>query len=166
MPGALTVQPQGSRESKMKIWVDADACPVGVKEILFRAAERTRIVMTLVANQPVWVPPSPWIKTIQVSAGSDIADQEIVHRLSSGDLVITADIPLAAQVIEKGGHALNPRGELYTEENIRERLNMRDFMDALRASGIDTGGPPTMNQKHRNAFANSLDRFLTQHAKN
>ncbi len=106
----------------MKIWVDADACPVGVKKILFRAAERTRVLMTLVANRPVWVPQSAWIKTIQVASGSDIADQEIVKRLCSGDLVITGDIPLAAQVIENKGDALNPRGELYTEDNIIERL--------------------------------------------
>ncbi len=160
------MQIQSGGKEKMKIWVDADACPVAIKEILYRAAERTRVIMTLVANQAVRVPLSPWIKTIKVCAGSDVADMEIVKRLNSGDLVITGDIPLAALVIEKGGHALNPRGELYSEENIRERLNIRDFMDGLRASGVDTGGPPALNQKNRNTFANNLDKFLTRHAVN
>ncbi|HDJ86178.1 MAG TPA: YaiI/YqxD family protein, partial [Chromatiales bacterium] len=126
----------------MKIWVDADACPVVIKDILFRAAERTGVQMTLVANQPLRIPPSRYIKLLQVPSGFDVADNEIVKRLGVGDLVITGDIPLAAEVIEKGGHALNPRGELYSVDNIRARLNMRDFMDTLRASGIDTGGPP------------------------
>ncbi len=123
----------------MEIWVDADACPAAIKNILFRAAKRTRVQLTLVANQPLRIPKSPWIKMLQVAAGFDVADNEIVKRLSVGDLVITGDIPLAAEVIEKGGFALNPRGELYSADNIRERLNMRDFMDTLRASGIDTG---------------------------
>ena len=125
----------------MNIWVDADACPVVIKDILFRAAERTGVQVTLVANQPVRIPPSRYIKFLQVASGFDVADNEIVKRLSAGDLVITGDIPLAAEVIEKGGHALNPRGEMYSTETIRARLNMRDFMDTLRASGIDTGGP-------------------------
>ena len=146
----------------MKIWVDADACPVVIKEILFRAARRTETHMTLVANQPVSVPKSGFIKTLQVSSGFDVADSEIVRRLNPGDLVITADIPLAAEVIEKGGHALNPRGELYSEETIRARLNMRDFMDTLRASGINTGGPAAISQSDRQAFGNSLDRFLAK----
>lgn len=148
----------------MKIWVDADACPVVIKEILYKAAERTRTAMTLVANQPLQVPRSGFIKTVQVGAGFDVADNEIVRRMSAGDLVITADIPLAAEVIENAGHALNPRGELYTTENIKSRLNMRDFMDTLRASGINTGGPPAISLGDRQAFANSLDRFLARHA--
>jgi uncharacterized protein YaiI (UPF0178 family) len=147
----------------MKIWVDADACPVVIKEILFRAAERTGLQLTLVANQPLQVPRSRCIKTLQVPAGFDVADDEIVKRLSAGDLVITSDIPLAAEVIGKGGHALSPRGELYSTENIGERLNMRDFMDTMRASGIDTGGPPALSQSDRQAFANYLDQLLTKH---
>jgi len=148
----------------MKLWVDADACPVVIKEILFRAAERTCSLLTLVANQPIRVPSSQYIKTVQVPAGFDVADDEIVKRLEAGDLVITADIPLAAEVIEKGGHALNPRGELYTTENIKARLNMRDFMDTLRSSGINTGGPPAISLSDRQAFANNLDRFLAKYA--
>ncbi|MDH3274460.1 MAG: YaiI/YqxD family protein [Gammaproteobacteria bacterium] len=148
----------------MQLWVDADACPVVIKEILFRAAERTCSLLTLVANQPIRVPSSQYIKTIQVPAGFDVADNEIVRRLEAGDLVITADIPLAAEVIEKGGHALNPRGELYTTENIKARLNMRDFMDTLRSSGINTGGPPAISLSDRQAFANNLDRFLAKYA--
>jgi uncharacterized protein YaiI (UPF0178 family) len=148
----------------MKLWVDADACPVVIKEILFRAAERTCSLLTLVANQPIRVPSSQYIKTVQVPSGFDVADDEIVKRLEAGDLVITADIPLAAEVIEKGGHALNPRGELYTTENIRARLNMRDFMDTMRSSGINTGGPPAISLSDRQAFANNLDRFLAKYA--
>ena len=148
----------------MKIWVDADACPAVIKDILFRAANRTGTLLTLVANQPLQVPASQFIRTVQVRSGFDVADNEIVRRLEAGDLVITADIPLAADVIEKGGHALNPRGELYTTENIRARLNMRDFMDTLRASGMNTGGPPAINQRDRQEFGNSLDRFLARHA--
>ena len=148
----------------MKIWVDADACPVVIKEILFRAADRTGVQLTLVANQPVRIPPSRCINMIQVASGFDVADNEIVKRLVSGDLVITSDIPLAAEVIEKGGHALSPRGELYLPDSIKSRLNMRDFMDTLRGSGIHTGGPATLSQGDRKSFANHLDRFLTQHA--
>jgi len=147
----------------MQIWVDADACPNTVKEILFRAAERRRIRMTLVANHAVRTPPSTLIRAIQVPHGFDVADDKIAAELQPGDLVITADIPLAAEVIERGGHALNPRGELYTTENIKERLAMRDVMDQLRSSGVVTGGPPTLNQRDRQAFANQLDRFLTRH---
>lgn len=146
----------------VKIWVDADACPGVIKDILFRAANRTGTLLTLVANQPIQVPASRFIRTIQVGSGFDVADNEIVKRLEAGDLVITADIPLAAEVIEKGGHALNPRGELYTEENIRARLNMRDFMDTLRASGVNTGGPAAISQRDRQEFGNSLDRFLAR----
>lgn len=147
----------------INIWVDADACPKVIKEILYRAAMRTGVLITLVANQPLQVPRSPHIKTLQVAAGFDVADNEIVKRLNAGDLVITADIPLAAEVIDEEGHALNPRGEFYTRENIRQRLNMRDFMETMRASGVQTGGPPTLNASDRQAFANNLDRFLTKH---
>ena len=147
----------------MMIWVDADACPVVIKEILFRASKRTKIPVTLVANCFIKIPRSPLISFVKVGRGADVADDEIVKRMQPGDLVITADIPLAAHVIDKQGHGLNPRGELYTTENIRERLGMRDFMDSLRADGIDTGGPPAMNKKDRQNFANGLDRFLTQH---
>ena len=148
----------------MKIWVDADACPVVIKEILFRAADRTKVLVTLVANQAVRIPPSHRINFIQVPAGFDVADNEIVKRLEEGDLVITSDIPLAAEVIEKGGHALNPRGELYSADSIKARLNVRDFMDTLRASGIDTGGPPSLSQSDRKLFASHLDTFLTKYA--
>lgn len=146
----------------MKIWVDADACPGVIKDILFRAANRTGTPLTLVANQPVQVPASRFITTIRVGSGFDVADNEIVKRLEAGDLVVTADIPLAAEVIEKGGYALNPRGELYTTENVRARLNMRDFMDTMRVSGVNTGGPSAISQRDRQAFANSLDRFLAR----
>jgi uncharacterized protein YaiI (UPF0178 family) len=149
----------------MKIWVDADACPVVIKEILFRAAERVQVPVTLVANQPIRVPPSRFVCSVQVGAGFDVADNAIVARLDPGDLVITADIPLAAEVIEKGGHALNPRGELYSAETIRSRLDVRDFMEALRASGVDTGGPAALHPRDRQAFANQLDRFLHRYAR-
>jgi uncharacterized protein YaiI (UPF0178 family) len=146
----------------MKIWVDADACPVVIRDILYKAAERTGTHTMLVANQSIRVPPSRYIKSVQVASGFDVADNEIVNRLDAGDLVITADIPLAADVIEKGGFALSPRGEMYTSENIRARLNIRDFMDSLRGSGIDTGGPPALNQNDRKTFADHLDRFLAR----
>ncbi|MCF8068081.1 MAG: YaiI/YqxD family protein [Desulfobacterales bacterium] len=146
----------------MKIWVDADACPVVIKEILFRAAERNGLQLTLVANQSMRIPPSRFIKMLQVASGFDEADKEIVKLLNAGDLVITGDIPLAADVIEKGGYALNPRGDLYSAENIRERLNMRDFMDTMRAGGIETGGPSPLSQRDRNIFANNLDKLLTK----
>ena len=146
----------------MKIWVDADACPVPIKQILFKVAERTAISLTLVANHTVPVPPSRYINTLQVRSGFDVADNEIVKRLEAGDLVVTSDIPLAAEVIEKGAQALNPRGELYTAENIGARLNVRDFMDTLRACGIDTGGPSALSQADRQAFANNLDKLLAQ----
>ena len=150
----------------MKIWVDADACPVVIKDILFRAAERTGVQMTLVANRPVRIPPSSCITFVQVASGFDVADNEIVTKMAPGDLVITSDIPLAAEVINKGGYALNPRGELYSVDNIRDRLSMRDFMDSLRDSGIDTGGPAPLSKSDRNSFANQLDTFLTRCAKN
>ncbi|WKA63268.1 YaiI/YqxD family protein [Pectobacterium aroidearum] len=146
----------------MQIWVDADACPNVIKDVLFRAADRTQTQVTLVANQTIKVPPSRFIRTLRVSSGFDVADNEIVRRVESGDLVITADIPLAAEVIEKGGAALNPRGERYTPDTIRERLNMRDFMDTMRASGIQTGGPSALSQRDRQQFANELDKWLQQ----
>jgi len=148
----------------MKIWIDADACPVVIKEILFRAAERTGIQVTLVANQAIQVPALRNISFIQVSSGFDVADDEIVKRLDSGDLVITSDIPLADEIIEKGGQALSPRGELFTSENIKARLNMRDFMETMRSSGIQTGGPPPLSQSDRQAFANQLDRILARNS--
>ena len=146
----------------MRIWVDADACPVVIREILFRAATRTGVRLTLVANQPVRVPPSPLIEMLLVGHGFDVADNEIVKRLSAGDLVITSDIPLAAEIIEKGGYVLSPRGEVHTKENIGARLNMRDFLDTMRASGIDTGGPEALTQRDRKVFADHLDRLLTK----
>ncbi len=149
----------------MKIWVDADACPVVIKEILFKAAERTKVLATFVANHSIRIPPSRYIQFMQVSSGFDVADNEIVKRVEEGDLVITGDIPLAAEVIEKGGNALNPRGELYSVDNIRAILNMRDFMDTLRSSGIDTGGPSALSQSERQAFANHLDKLLAKRDK-
>lgn len=146
----------------LKIWCDADACPVVIREILFKAAKRTETELTLVANQNIPVPPSRWINALRVTSGYDAADNEIVRQLSKGDLVITSDIPLAFEVIEKGGVALSPRGELYTTENIRARLNMRDFMESMRSSGVNTGGPPPFSQTDRNHFANHLDRYLTK----
>lgn len=144
----------------MPVWVDADACPKVIKEVLYRAAEREQIKVTLVANQALSVPPSRFLQTLRVPAGFDVADNEIVRRVEPGDLVVTADIPLAAEVMEKGAIALNPRGERYSEATIRERLTMRDFMDTLRASGVQTGGPATLNQRDRQQFANELDKWL------
>jgi uncharacterized protein YaiI (UPF0178 family) len=147
----------------MKIWVDADACPGVVKEILFRAADRTGVQLTLVANQALHTPSSANINSLQVPRGFDVADDEIVKRLEAGDLVITSDIPLAAEVIEQGGHALSPRGEMHTTENIRARLNMRDFLDTMRSSGVEMGGgPAAFSQRDKQTFANELDRFLTK----
>lgn len=150
----------------MQIWVDADACPKVIKEILFRAAERRQIPLTLVANKLLHCPPSRVIRAMQVPAGFDVADNRIVELTETGDLVVTADIPLAAGVIAKGGHALNPRGELYTKDTIQERLIMRNFMENLRSSGVETGGPPALSQSDRQAFANQLDKFLVKHAGN
>ena len=147
----------------MKIWVDVDACPVVIKEILFRAAERTQTPTILVANHAMRIPPSKFISRVQVSSGFDVADDEIVKRVEKGDLVITGDIPLASEVIDNGGQALNPRGELYTPENIRSLLNVRDFMDTMRSSGVEmSGGPPPLSQTDRQNFANNLDRILAQ----
>jgi uncharacterized protein len=147
----------------MQIWVDADACPRVIKDILFRAAERLHVSLTLVANRLLHTPPSPYIKAIKVDYGLNVADNQIVQKLQPGDLVITADIPLAAEIIEKGGHALDPRGEFYTKGNIGERLAVRNFMDELRSGGVDTGGPSSFNRSDRQAFANQLDRFLAKH---
>ncbi|AYD62987.1 MAG TPA: YaiI/YqxD family protein [Achromobacter sp.] len=146
----------------MHIWVDADACPVVIKDILFRAAQRWQVPVTLVANQPLSTPPSPLIRAVQVPRGFDVADAHIVERAEPGDLVITADIPLAADVLAKGAMALNPRGERYSPETIRERLAVRDMMEELRASGIDTGGPSSFSQADRKAFANQLDTLLAR----
>lgn len=149
----------------MHIWVDADACPGAIKEILYRAAERLQIGMTLVANQQLRVPPSKFIRTLQVMAGFDVADQRIVAEVQPGDLVITADIPLAADVLAREAHALNPRGELYSEHNIAQALSVRDFLDQLRSTGVETGGPAAFSAADTRAFARELDRFLMQHQK-
>lgn len=147
----------------MQIWVDADACPNVIKEILYRAAERARISLVLVANKPLRIPRSPFIRCMQVLGGIDVADNHIVAELHAGDLVITADIPLAAAVLERNALALNPRGDLYTADNIRERLAIRDLMDTLRSSGVHTGGPATLNLSDRQSFANQLDRLLSRY---
>jgi uncharacterized protein YaiI (UPF0178 family) len=146
----------------LHIWVDADACPKAIKEILFRAANRTKISMTLVANQSIFIPPSDYIKKVQVPAGFDVADNYIVCNVNEGDLVITADIPLADAVIQKNAFALNPRGQLYSETNIKQHLSMRNFSTELRGSGLVTGGPPMLTKKDIQVFANALDRFLAQ----
>jgi hypothetical protein len=148
----------------MQIWVDADACPGVIKEILYRAAERKQIPLVLIANQLLRHPPSQWIRAVQVPKGFDVADNYIAESVAVGDLVITADIPLAAAVVDKGAHALNPRGELYGKENIRQLLDMRNFMDTLRSSGVETGGPSAFSQADRQGFANQLDRFLAKPA--
>ncbi|MFT7227734.1 MAG: hypothetical protein ACI8PW_000311 [Methylophilaceae bacterium] len=147
----------------LKIWVDADACPMVIKEILYRAAERAQVTTTLVANKLMRTPPSPHLRPIQVDAGFDAADNRIVQELTAGDLVITADIPLASQVIENNAHAFNPRGEFYSKENIREQLTMRNFMEELRASGVETSGPGMFSPADRKAFAAQLDHFLAKH---
>ena len=146
----------------MQIWVDADACPAVIKEILYRVADRTQIQVTLVANQLMRVPPSRFVRSVQVPSGADVADQEIVRLLAPGDLVITGDIPLASDVLKKGGLALNPRGEFYTSDNIAQMLTMRAFMEELRSGGVDTGGPAPFNQADRQNFANQLDRHLAR----
>src|SRR5580658_3586518 len=153
---------QGLNVAGASIWVDADACPKVIKEILFRAAERTGVCVTLVANQPLRIPRIPSLRAVQVRSGFDVADGEIVKRVAAGDLVITADIPLAAEVIAKGGDALNPRGECYSADTIRGILNLRDFMDTMRSSGNVGGGPPPLTQADRNAFASHLDRWLAR----
>ncbi len=146
----------------MQIYVDADACPKVIKEVLFRAAERLQIPLTLVANKLLYCPPSKVIRAMQVPAGFDVADSKIVELVALGDMVITADIPLAAEVIARGGHVLNPRGEFYTKDSIQERLTMRNFMENLRGSGVETGGPPTFSQRDCQTFANQLDKFLAK----
>ena len=157
------VDPISPQPVAMQIWVDADACPNVIKEILFRVADRLQIVVVLVANKLLRVPPSRFIKAVQVPSGFDAADREIVRLLEAGDLVITADIPLAADVLEKGGKALNPRGEFYTNDNIQQHLTMRNFMEELRGSGVETGGPAAFSQADGRAFARQLDRFVAQH---
>lgn len=146
----------------MHIWVDADACPAAIKEILYRVAERRELPLTLVANQLLRVPPSRFIRAVQVPQGADVADAEIVRRLAAGDLVVTGDIPLAAAVLDKGGAALNPRGEFYTVHNIEQMLTMRKFMEELRSGGVDTGGPAAFSQADRKNFADQLDRYLAR----
>lgn len=162
MPGIQKTQQYLQRVNQMKIWVDADACPRAVKEVIFRAARRTQILTTLVANQMLYTPPSPFIKALQVAAGQDVADTEIVTRLTQGDLVITADIPLAAQVVAQGAHALNPRGEWYTAENVGALLSMRNFMQELRDNGTQTGGPAALSPRDVQQFANALDAWLAK----
>jgi len=149
-------------KKQLKIWIDADACPVVIKEILFKAADRTQTEITLVANHAMHLPPSRYLSFIQVGAGFDVADNEIVKRINTGDLVITSDIPLADEVITKGGLALSPRGELFSKDNIKSKLSMRDFMDVIRSSGVQTGGPPPLSQADRKTFASHLDRWLSQ----
>lgn len=146
----------------MRILVDADACPVVIREMLYRAAQKRQITTTLFANQSFQVPASPLISLYQVAQGPDVADHEIVARVTLGDLVVTADIPLASEILEKGALVITPRGEHYTENNIRQRLQMRDFMETMRASGEHTGGPPPLSQADRKTFADQLDRLLTQ----
>lgn len=147
----------------MRIWVDADACPKVIKEILYRAANRTETNLIFVANQPLYVPSSTFIKTVQVPSGFDVADHYIANNIDANDLVITADIPLADAVIQKGGFALNPRGEFYSEKNIKHFLSLRNFNTDLRSSGLMSGGPSTLSKKDIQLFANALDRFLTSH---
>ncbi len=147
----------------MTIWVDADACPRVVRDILFRAARRTGHPLVFVANQPLPMPPDENIRAIQVSAGFDVADDYIAQSVSAGDLVVTSDIPLAAEAVEKGARVVTSRGEALTAQNVRQRLNMRDFMDTMRSSGVQTGGPPPLGQREKQAFANALDRFLAQY---
>jgi uncharacterized protein YaiI (UPF0178 family) len=146
----------------MRIWVDADACPVVIKEILYRAANRAEVSLTLVANKLLRVPPSPWIKALQVPGGFDVADQRIAQEVQAGDLVITADVPLAAEVVAKGATVIDPRGELLSAANIQERLTMRNFMEGLRSSGVETGGPAAFSNADRQAFANQVDRLLAK----
>jgi hypothetical protein len=146
----------------MQIWVDADACPAVIKDMLYRAADREKVHVVLVANRPLRTPPSPWIRSIQVSRGLDAADDHIAVAMAAGDLVVTADIPLAAAVVERGGYALNPRGEFYSRDNVRELLDIRNFMEGLRAGGVETGGPPAFSHADRQSFANQLDRFITR----
>lgn len=163
-PGPRAAILDGTTETAitMKIWVDADACPVVIKEILYRAANRAQVPLTLVANQMLRVPPSPWIKALQVPGGFDVADQRIAQEVQPGDLVITADVPLAAQVIAKGATVIDPRGELLTRANIQERLAMRNFMESLRSSGVETGGPASFSHADRQSFANQIDRLLAK----
>lgn len=156
------MSPADAEPAAAQIWVDADACPGVIKDILFRAAERAQVQVTLVANQWLRTPPSRFVRSLQVAGGFDVADSAIVERVRPGDLVVTQDIPLAARVLERGGIAVNPRGELYTAENMAERLSMRNFMEELRGSGVQTGGPPIFHARDRQAFANRLDHWIAQ----
>jgi len=148
--------------SDAQIWVDADACPVPVKEILFRAAERAQVHVTLVANHALRTPPSRYVRSMQVAGGFDVADAEIVRRVAAGDLVVTQDIPLAAQILDKGAQAVNPRGVPFTPDSIAQQLSMRNFMEELRGAGVDTGGPAAFHPRDRQAFANQLDMWLSR----
>lgn len=149
----------------MTIWVDADACPNLIKDILFRAAERAKIEVVLVANSWIRTPPSRFVRSMQVAGGPDVADDAIAERCAAGDLVVTADIPLAARALDQGALALNPRGELYTADSIAQRLSMRNFMDELRGAGVNTGGPPALHPRDVQSFANALDRWLAHQPK-
>jgi uncharacterized protein YaiI (UPF0178 family) len=148
----------------MQIWVDADACPAPIKDILYRAADRTKVTVVLVANRPLRTPPSPWIRSVQVAHGADVADRHIADAVAPGDLVVTADIPLAAAVVERDAFALDPRGAFYSRENVRVLLDLRNFMASLRDSGLATGGPAAFSHADRQSFANRLDRFLARPA--
>ena len=158
----MVVEPERELSAEPQVWVDADACPVPIKDILFRAAVRAQCNVTLLANHPMQVPNSPWLRFVQVPSGFDVADHEILKRLSAGDLVVTQDIPLAAEVVSAGALALNPRGERYTAENVRARLAVRDFMTELRDNGVRTGGPPPLDNADKQRFANALDRWLAK----
>ena len=163
----MTDQPQAETpilkpKSTMTLWIDADACPRILREVIFRAADRHQLPTVFVANQPVGITPSNLIRSMQVSGGADMADQEIVSRMKAGDLVMTQDIPLAAQVIEKGGTALHPRGEVFTIENVRARLHLRDFMDSLRGAGVQTGGPPPLTDRDKKQFADGLEKTIVR----
>lgn len=162
-PISTTTDSAAPRESQL--WVDADACPVVIRDILFRAAERRGVALTLVANQAIRIPRLPNVRMLQVPPGFDVADNEIARQAGPGDLVVTSDIPLAAEVIEKGALALSPRGQLFNRGNVRALLNMRDFMDTMRASGVHSGGPPALNASDRQAFANQLDSWLAKRGK-
>jgi len=159
-----TTQPEASPAPvlTMTLWIDADACPRILREVIFRASDRHRLPTIFVANQPVGITPSVLIRSIQVTGGADMADQEIVARMQAGDLVVTQDIPLAAQVIEKGGMALHPRGEIFTPDNVRARLHLRDFMDTLRGAGVQTGGPPPLTERDKKQFADSLEKTIVR----
>lgn len=158
----MSVDDESGADEGLQIWVDADACPAAVKDILYRVANRRRLRVTLVANQMLRVPPSPWIRAVQVPAGFDVADERIASAVRPGDLVVTADVPLAGQVVARGGFVLDPRGSLLDESNVRERLALRNFLDELRSGGVETSGPRAYAAADRQRFANALDTFLAR----